>query len=137
MNVLNALQDPTEIFDAIEARADTVRVAASAHASRGTKYIEGQAEDFAEKASEIAETLARRASEEKGLGAAWTEYAKDALQRYILFLDALRQRSDMVIEHNKNGAPPVLVYDSELVMDGATLPGPATISSCASCRPRA
>ncbi|WP_138465650.1 DUF3141 domain-containing protein [Poseidonocella sp. HB161398] len=124
MNVLNTLQDPTEIFDAIEARTDTVRVAASAHASRGTRYIEGQAEDFAEKASEIAEALARRASEEKGLGAAWTEYAKDALQRYILFLDALRQRSDMVIQHNKNGAPPVLVYDSELVMDGASLPRP-------------
>lgn len=55
---------------------------------------------------------------------AWRDYVVDASQRGVLFLDALRQRADTVIAHNAEGAPPVLDYDSELVMDGMDLPRP-------------
>ena len=51
-------------------------------------------------------------------------WAIDAGQRQILFLDALRKRGDDFLAHEAAGAPPVLVYDYELVLDGATLPRP-------------
>ena len=121
---LNTLRDPGELIEAIEARTDRVRVAASAHAARSTGYLEKQSEDITAKAQAIAEGLSRLASDPQALGQAWASYATDAGQRFVLFLDALRQRSDTVVEHNRKGAPPVLVYDSEMVMDGKDLPRP-------------
>ena len=59
-----------------------------------------------------------------GLMLAWQGWAVDAAQRQILFLDALRKRGDDFLEHEAAGAPPVLIYDYELVLDGATLPRP-------------
>ncbi|MBE3639653.1 DUF3141 domain-containing protein [Mangrovicoccus algicola] len=124
MTVLNTLQDPTEMFHAVEARADMVRVAGAAHASRSAAYLEGRAGELAEAAGGIAETMIRAQGTETGIAGLWQAYFTDALQRQVLFLDALRQRSDLIADHNRNGAPPVLVYDSELVMDGAGLPRP-------------
>ncbi|MEM1360869.1 MAG: DUF3141 domain-containing protein [Pseudomonadota bacterium] len=57
-------------------------------------------------------------------GRAFADYVKDAMQRGVLFADALRQWSDTIIAHNQNGAPPVLIYESELVKDGRDLPRP-------------
>ena len=51
-------------------------------------------------------------------------YAVDASQRSILTLDTLRQRGNADIAHMEAGTPPVLVYDTELVVDGHTLPRP-------------
>ena len=59
-----------------------------------------------------------------GLMLAFQGWAIDAAQRQVLFLDALRKRGDDFLEHEAAGAPPVLVYDYELVLDGATLPRP-------------
>jgi pimeloyl-ACP methyl ester carboxylesterase len=49
---------------------------------------------------------------------AWASYATDWLQRWVLFWDALRQRGNDFLEHERAGKPPLLDYDYEIVMDG-------------------
>lgn len=51
-------------------------------------------------------------------------YALDALQRYALTLDVLRQRASNDQAHEAAGTPPVLNYEHELVVDGRTLARP-------------
>ncbi|WP_438390166.1 TerB family tellurite resistance protein [Caballeronia sp. DA-9] len=53
------------------------------------------------------------------------EYWVDAWQRGTLFLDVLRQRGDLYIDHMHAGKPPVLTFDYELVASGRDLPAPA------------
>ncbi|MET1414503.1 DUF3141 domain-containing protein [Roseibium sp. HPY-6] len=55
---------------------------------------------------------------------AFESYWKDAAQRVVLTMDTLRQRGDIFIEHEEAGCPPVLIYDYEVVVDGADLPHP-------------
>ena len=45
-------------------------------------------------------------------------YAVDFAQRSILFWDTLRQRGNNFIEHERQGLPPVLHFEYEMVMDG-------------------
>ena len=52
------------------------------------------------------------------------EYVVDAAQRAILFWDAMRQAGNSFVEHEKEGCPPVLVFDWEMVVDGRELPRP-------------
>jgi hypothetical protein len=52
------------------------------------------------------------------------EYAVDAWQRSILFLDVMRQRGDQYLEHMKESAPHVLEYKAELICDGRALERP-------------
>ncbi len=51
-------------------------------------------------------------------------YALDAAQRGVLTLDALRQRAENDKQHAAAGTPPVLIYDSEVVVDGSRLARP-------------
>lgn len=51
-------------------------------------------------------------------------YAIDAFERWILFLDVMRQRSEQYKEHSSKTAPHVLKFDCELVMDGRQLQRP-------------
>ena len=51
-------------------------------------------------------------------------YLTDAARRYFLTLDILRERGNNDIEHEASGTPPVLVYQTEVVVDGKTLPHP-------------
>jgi len=53
-----------------------------------------------------------------------TEYATDAAQRSLLFLDVMRQRGNAYREHAAQTAPNVLNFDCELVMDGRALQRP-------------
>jgi len=53
-----------------------------------------------------------------GASAHAAEYATDALQRSILYADAMRQRGNTYIEHLKNGQPPVLTFKYEMILDG-------------------
>jgi len=48
-------------------------------------------------------------------------YAVDFAQRTILFWDTLRQRGNNFVEHTREGLPPVLHFDYEMVLDGRTL----------------
>jgi len=51
-------------------------------------------------------------------------YAVDAWQRGVLTLDTLRERGNIDLAHEAAGTPPVLVYDSEVILDGRTLARP-------------
>jgi pimeloyl-ACP methyl ester carboxylesterase len=52
------------------------------------------------------------------------QYAVDLAQRSVLFWDALRQRGNNFIEHERQGLPPVLHFPYETVMDGRSLDRP-------------
>ena len=61
--------------------------------------------------------------------AAWpmdpvTAYWLDAGQRWLLMLDALRQRGNNALEYSARAAPHVLSFEFELVMDGRDLERP-------------
>ena len=52
------------------------------------------------------------------------EYAVDATQRSVLFLDVMRHRGNQYRAHLAEAAPHVLDYKTELVVDGRTLERP-------------
>jgi pimeloyl-ACP methyl ester carboxylesterase len=52
------------------------------------------------------------------------DYGIDAGQRFVLFLDILRERGNNDIAHEAAGTPPVLVYETEGVLDGRNFPRP-------------
>ena len=57
----------------------------------------------------------------------WTSgarYAVDVAQRSILLWDTLRQRGNNFLEHERQGLPPVLRFEYEVVMDGRSLERP-------------
>jgi pimeloyl-ACP methyl ester carboxylesterase len=51
-------------------------------------------------------------------------YGIDAFQRSILYWDVMRKRGNQSIEHVREGKPPVLVFDYEIVIDGRQLAEP-------------
>ena len=53
------------------------------------------------------------------------EYMVDAMQRTLLYWDAMRQRSDQFYEQKDKSVPHVLRYDAELVLDGRSFARPA------------
>ncbi len=58
------------------------------------------------------------------LGAQWLAYLHDRAERLVLTMDVLRERGDIFIAHEQAGCPPVLIYDFEVALDGASLPRP-------------
>ena len=52
------------------------------------------------------------------------EYAVDATQRSVLFWDTMRRAGNAFVEHEKEGCPPVLVFEWDMLVDGRTLPRP-------------
>ncbi len=54
----------------------------------------------------------------------WYQYSTDFAQRSILFLDTLRERGNNFVARNREGLPPVLHFDYEMVVDGRTLARP-------------
>ena len=55
---------------------------------------------------------------------AGAQYAVDFAQRSILLRDTLRQRGNNFLEHERQGLPPVLRFDYEIVMDGRSFKRP-------------
>ena len=54
----------------------------------------------------------------------FSDYWIDAAQRAVLVTDILRKRGNIYREHAKNGQPPVLVFDHEMILDGRNLERP-------------
>ena len=52
------------------------------------------------------------------------DYVTDAVQRTFLFLDTLLRRGNNYLEHLDQGTPPLLKFEHEVVLDGATLDEP-------------
>ena len=89
---------------------------ASTHSDRGHRTVRHAFDLMA----------ALRAEQEKGrLADHWRDYLRDAAERAVLTADVLRKRGDVFLDHEAAGCPPVLVYDTELVMEGADLPHPS------------
>ncbi|MEO1329123.1 MAG: DUF3141 domain-containing protein [Pseudomonadota bacterium] len=88
------------------------------------------AEDAQASAAKLSADWSALAKAARALGApqalteAWSHYLTDVAQRSALTLDALRKRGDIFVEHQAAGAPPVLNYDYDVVLDGARLPRP-------------
>ena len=68
------------------------------------------------------------------LPTALIEYAIDAWQRSVLFLDILRRRGNKREEMITHKVASVLIYDTELVMRGDELPHPSTTRCSGSSR---
>ncbi|KNG95033.1 poly(3-hydroxyalkanoate) synthetase [Pseudaestuariivita atlantica] len=47
------------------------------------------------------------------------------MERWVLFLDTLRQRADNMIEHERQGMPPLLHFKHETILDARTFDTPA------------
>ncbi|MGC9194974.1 MAG: DUF3141 domain-containing protein [Syntrophobacteraceae bacterium] len=54
----------------------------------------------------------------------WNEYWVDFTQRALLFMDVLRIRGNNYLDTIKEGEPPVLVFDYEVILSGAGLDRP-------------
>lgn len=55
---------------------------------------------------------------------AW-RYQVDLWQRSVLFLDVLRERANAMLDHERDGLPPVLAFRYETVLDARTFEPPA------------
>jgi pimeloyl-ACP methyl ester carboxylesterase/tellurite resistance protein len=70
------------------------------------------------------QALCGQLSQSRDLNANWTEYLTDAGQRWVLFLDILREVGNYAVEQMEGGQGLVLVYDFDVVSDGRTLERP-------------
>lgn len=52
------------------------------------------------------------------------DYWIDSIQRSVLFLDVMRKRGNIYIEHSNAGMPPVLTFKYEVIMEGRTFERP-------------
>lgn len=62
---------------------------------------------------------------QKSLAMQGFNYVVDSMQRSFLFMDVLRKRGNMYLDHIDHGQPPVLIFDYEIIIDGRTLDRPA------------
>ena len=74
----------------------------------------------------------RKLADEIGMGYpggdAWTAYAVDASQRWVLFTDTLRKRGNIYLQHLRDGQLPVLAFPYELILEGRDLARPVNYS---------
>jgi hypothetical protein len=52
-------------------------------------------------------------------------YQRDVWERWIVFIDTLRQRADDLMAHERAGKPPLLDFDFELILDARRYAKPA------------
>jgi Protein of unknown function (DUF3141) len=52
-------------------------------------------------------------------------YQRDVWERWILFVDTLRQRADDLLAHDRAGKPPLLDFEYELIVDARRFEKPA------------
>lgn len=112
---------PAEAVDALSRQMGLMQTALSRHLERLRDTSDARADHFRQALQEIGE-----AAHDTPLHIAghWAAYLRDAGERWVLTLDTLRRRGDNFIQHEAAGSPPVLIYDYEVVVDGATLPRP-------------
>ncbi|PXX97474.1 DUF3141 domain-containing protein [Halomonas sp. LBP4] len=59
-----------------------------------------------------------------GFGRAAYDYWRDVLERSVLYMDVMRLRGNQYLEHIEQTKPSVLGFETEVLMDGHTLPRP-------------
>lgn len=117
------LHDVQKTLDAVAGQSDMVQTAATAHGTRAVETAETKLTALRRNLETFAEKMAALGAP-TAMVKAYSEYIRDAAERAILTLDVQRQRSDIFLEHQAAGAPPVLDYDYDVVMDGKDLPRP-------------
>jgi pimeloyl-ACP methyl ester carboxylesterase len=127
-DVLAALRSAMTTAGAeIEAGSATLTIlstAAQRQSARMTETHSARAEAALVRAQSLIEDL-RSAQAAGRLAADQAEYLRDAWERMILAMDTLRKRGDVFLQHEEAGCPPVLVYDYEVILDGADMPYPS------------
>ncbi len=119
----NATQRMAESGSIIATQLGQLMLSYSRHIERmGRVHGEQLKQHFAELGA-INGRLSRAAAEQTLAGDAQA-YAIDAAQRLLLMLDTLRERGNNDAAHELAGTPPVLIYKTEVAMDGRTLPRP-------------
>ena len=89
-----------------------------------TRLALGRFSERAQQAREQAAELTTNPTSLPELWAGGARYGVDFAQRSILFWDTLRQRGNNFLEHERQGLPPVLRFDYEMVMDGRSFKRP-------------
>ncbi len=89
-----------------------------------TRLALGRFNERAQQAREQAAGLTTNPTSLPELWAGGARYGVDFAQRSILFWDTLRQRGNNFLEHERQGLPPVLRFDYEIVMDGRSFKRP-------------
>nr|WP_298059416.1 DUF3141 domain-containing protein [uncultured Halomonas sp.] len=59
-----------------------------------------------------------------GFGRAAFNYWRDGVERSVLYFDVMRERGNQYLEHMEQKKPSVLGFDTEVLMDGRSLPRP-------------
>ena len=95
---------------------------AALHAASLREVMERLGHRQTEAASAVADALRRTKP------ADYPAYFVDAWERWLLFLDILRRRGNQFVSHEEKGCPPVLAYDYDVIVDGATLERPVNYS---------
>ena len=75
--------------------------------------------------SQASEKPARIGAKPTASEASTQIYGRDLFERWILFLDILRQRADNMIEHERQGMPPLLDFKYETILDARSFDQPA------------
>ncbi|NUB46191.1 DUF3141 domain-containing protein [Fertoebacter nigrum] len=127
-DVLDVMRRTMETMEreltATAATSNILSTAAQRHTQRISDTHSARARDSVAKAEALMQAL-RDNQANGGLVQAWRDYVRDATERAVLSMDTLRKRGDIFLQHEEAGCPPVLVYDYEIVMDGADLPFPS------------
>ena len=59
-----------------------------------------------------------------GFGRAAFDYWRDSVERSVLYMDVMRERGNQYLAHMEQTKPNVLGFETEVLMDGRTLPQP-------------
>ncbi|MGF1447425.1 MAG: DUF3141 domain-containing protein [Pikeienuella sp.] len=105
------------------AMGSTVMKVGTGHASQISESHGSRARAAIDGVARTVQSLAER-SANNSLADDLRSYFVDAAQRMVLAADVLRQRGDIFLDHEAAGCPPVLIYDYEVVLDGADLSRP-------------
>ncbi len=111
--------DPTPAF----LLGESFSRAWAGHSARGKTRLLDRATDIRKDSLAAGQRVAERTAGGQ-LFQDWQDWCVDTAQRQILFMDTLRARGNDFNQHEADDAPPVLIYDYELIIDGATLPRP-------------
>ncbi|SIO03848.1 Protein of unknown function [Rhodovulum sp. ES.010] len=106
--------------------ADLLREVAMRHGNRIYDSHTDRARTLVDEVMRLVE-MARATGADMGparLATQYAEYLRDAAERWVLTMDVLRERGDIFRAHEQAGCPPVLIYDYEVIVDGADLDHP-------------
>src|SRR6185369_7220674 len=112
-NNVAAMNKPTRLSRSLDV---STKVSQVLH--KRTKHA---AEHLGERMKQAGEQLAASMAQPLLPWHAWAnaaQYGVDFAQRSVIFWDTLRQRGNNFMEHERQGLPPLLHFDHEMVMDG-------------------